>query len=126
MKRPLRGIRALLMVVYLLACLPVLMMVGISVPGLGFLFMLDIHFIRALPLHLLFRAFGDAEIALRFGLDDMLLTGLLLWPLLLLAIRQGLWQSKSCRWSIYSYSVLWIAGTFAASMYYYKYPFLDM
>ncbi len=118
MNNPNLRVRILLLIAFLFFTLPCLTYLALSVPGLGILLSVDMG-LRAVPL------FAAVQIDQTF-LDGgeltpnlipvwVLLTGLLLWPLLVIGIRSSLWSMRRWRRAVAVYSACAFAVTVAAA-----------
>ncbi|GMV92114.1 MAG: hypothetical protein AMXMBFR82_18920 [Candidatus Hydrogenedentota bacterium] len=112
------GVRILLLISFLFFTLPCLTYLALSVPGLRALLMVDMG-LRAIPLFAavqIDQAFLDGgELTPNLIPVWVLLTGLLLWPLLVLGIRPSLWSIRRWRRAVAAYSVCAFAVTVAAA-----------
>lgn len=113
-------VRVALIVLFAVLTLPILPLVAVHVSALGLLLFADLA-LRAVPLYLAYcadQAFYDAgELSPELMPLWIILTGLLLWPLVALAIRPALWQSRSWRKALVGYVGAAVAGTVVAAFW---------
>lgn len=120
-----KTMRLAMVAAYVLLTLPCLTFIGLSTPGLFFLWFLD-TFIRSIPLLI---AHGY-DVALVDGgeLDQQLmplwivLTGVLLWPLITLGARPALLKLRAWRVGLIGYASVAIVFSAAASAWLFTHP----
>lgn len=112
------GTRASLIGVFVFLTLPCLTYLAFFVPKMQWLLAVDMA-LRAVPLYLAVVAdslFADGgELSPAFIPLWVALTGLLLWPLLVLGVRPALWRSRLWRWTIEGYAAIAVVGTVMAA-----------
>lgn len=118
MNRSSLRVRVILLFLFAFLTLPCLTYLAVSVPGLSPLLAVDMA-LRAVPLyaavwvdHLFF---DGGELTPVLVPVWVLLTGALLWPLLLMGIRPALWRVQGWRRGIAAYSACAAAATVAAA-----------
>jgi len=116
MKRSRLYLRIASVASFVLLTLPCLTLLAVNVKALrGILLFVDMR-LRALPLYLSWvvdRTFYDAgELSPEFVPLWVALTGIMLWPLLVLGLKPSLW--RPLRWVITGHCTVMFAGTIAA------------
>ena len=116
-----------LVAAYLLLTLPCLTFIGLSTPGLFFLWFLD-TFIRSMPLliaHGYDVAFGDGgELNPQLMPLWIVLTGLLLWPIITLGVRPALLRVRRWRVGLIGYATVATICSAGASAWLFTHPIL--
>ena len=114
-----------LIIAYVFLTLPCLTLIGLSTPALGTLWLADV-FIRAVPFvitHWFDKAFSDGgELSPQLMPLWILLTGIVLWPMIVLGIRPTLWQSRTWRNGVLGYASVAVVGSVGASIWLYNNP----
>lgn len=113
-------VRIALIALFVVLTLPILPLVAVHVSALGGLLFADLA-LRAVPLYLAFcadQAFYDAgELSPELMPLWVVLTGLLLWPLVALAVWPALWASRSWRKALVGYAGAAVASTVVAAFW---------
>lgn len=117
--------RVVMVIAYVFLTLPCLTFIGLGIPGLSVLWFADIV-IRAVPLliaHWFDTAFSDGgELTPQFMPLWILLTGVVLWPMIILGARPALWQSRTWRSGVAVYATFAIVCSVGASVWLFNNP----